>query len=510
MANLAGPHASALENEFRVKNDVHVVSVVSVLLLIGLGLFLHFTKRLRILLLVPPLFVAIALASALTVLFFGSIHGIVLAFGPGIIGLAMDYGLHSCFMGPDSRRTWVANLLGLVTTCVVLLVMIFSQIPLVRQLMFFSIVGLCLGYAFFYVIMNKYPEAFRSQPYSLAPTKAYWPGFVSVLLVIGSLAFFGLRISFSLQEMNFESKRTSELHRWLFGSGKAPPPLLMIRDEKEALEEGAREKAWASGQKIAYQGPAAELPLAPGQRANLESWRGLLCSKTWKPTAAQSTFFEPFFKDVTCENLSIRSLQAPPAYVKDFKSGPLWVSFFLPTTDAETAVVKAEYPAAASAKDLFSSIPETLYRELIWMLPISLLAAWLILVAYYRDFKRSALAVIPFFTGLGAFVLTSWIGGLPVTFVSIVGLIMVFGMSLDYGVFVVNFIGLKDQNSVGVWSALTLCGYVTVAGFLPLLFAQHPVMFQLGHALTWGSVGTYLGSVFGLPWLYRVWGEKQA
>ena len=59
------------------------------------------------------------------------------------------------------------------------------------------------------------------------------------------------------------------------------------------------------------------------------------------------------------------------------------------------------------------------------------------------------------------------------------------------------------------WALLALCGMavVTVAGFVPLLFAHHPVMFQLGHALTWGALGTYLGSVFGLPWLYRRWGK---
>ena len=37
------------------------------------------------------------------------VTGLTLAFGPEIIGLSMDYGIHSAFLDPKSAKTWRAN-----------------------------------------------------------------------------------------------------------------------------------------------------------------------------------------------------------------------------------------------------------------------------------------------------------------------------------------------------------------------------------------------------------------
>ncbi len=78
---------------------------------------------------------------------------------------------------------------------------------------------------------------------------------------------------------------------------------------------------------------------------------------------------------------------------------------------------------------------------------------------------------------------------------------MIFGFSLDYGIFAANVRDHDSEQGSEVRSALTLTTMMTLAGFLPLLFALHPAMRHLGQALVAGTIGTYLGSVSGIPFL---------
>ncbi len=92
---------------------------------------------------------------------------------------------------------------------------------------------------------------------------------------------------------------------------------------------------------------------------------------------------------------------------------------------------------------------------------------------------------------------------LPLSFISLIGLLMVFGFSLDYGIFVVDLMRHRNEGKFGVWSALGVCSFSAVAGFAPLVFAGHPVLNDLGQILLWGSVGTFIGTFWGIPGLYR-------
>ena len=505
-----GPHASTLENETQVRSDMEIVSVVGALLLVILAGGLIWTKRTSLLALVPLLFLSILGATLTTIAIFGSIHGIVLSFGPGIVGLAMDYGIHSAFMDPKSKKTWNANFLGILTTLVVLVVMFFSQIPLIRELMFFSMAGLIFGFLLFYIFMHRFADFFSLTTYPLQPSKSKIGGAMSALLLLGVFLFPVLKVSLDLRQMNFESPQTFALHNWLFSPSQSKTSLILTEPTESAFASSQTELKWAQENKIGYQGISSLLPSEDVQKTHLENWKKLLCPTTKiNLSETDKKFFAPFFKEVNCENLRVRDLKNPPAYLMDQQYEGHWLSLFFANNTEQEQKIKTQFPSASSPGDLFSQIPTIFGRELAWMMPLSIFAALFILFLYYREVRKSLLAMIPFLTGLGTFFWICWIFSMPITFVSVIGLIMVFGMSLDYGVFVINFMGLKEKSAIGVWSALTLCGYVTTAGFFPLVFAKHPVMFQLGQSLTWGAVGTYLGSVFTLPWLAFLWSPKE-
>jgi predicted exporter len=88
-------------------------------------------------------------------------------------------------------------------------------------------------------------------------------------------------------------------------------------------------------------------------------------------------------------------------------------------------------------------------------------------------------------------------------FVSLVGLLMVFGTATDYGVFCANYYLNSQLTRRGIWTALLFSGVVTIVGFLPLLFTRHIVLRQLGEPLCLGTVGTLIGTFLVQPWWMR-------
>jgi predicted RND superfamily exporter protein len=105
--------------------------------------------------------------------------------------------------------------------------------------------------------------------------------------------------------------------------------------------------------------------------------------------------------------------------------------------------------------------------------------------------------------------LVAWfhiIFGLELSFISLMGLIMIYGMSVDYGIFAtdidrrtLNIFGNDAGKNRGVWTSIFLAAFTTVAGFLPLDFCRHPVLIDLGRTLTLGMIGTLLGTFWGVP-----------
>jgi predicted exporter len=165
---LVGPHASTFTNERQVMSDLRRVSILGLLFTLAQVAYLIFSKRARALWLFPPVLLAIAASTALTVLIFGSIHGLTLSFGTGLIGLALDYGLHSAF-NMEKRGVWRANLCGIVTSLCGFGVLYFSEIPLIRQLMTFALIGVIVAGLIFYLLHNWRGEYFSLRPMNYEP-----------------------------------------------------------------------------------------------------------------------------------------------------------------------------------------------------------------------------------------------------------------------------------------------------------------------------------------------------
>lgn len=508
-----GAHASTLENETQIKQDLERVSVVSYLLLFVLGGFVFFTRRWRLIVNLPPILGATFLSAVATVLLFGRIHGLTLAFGPGLIGLSMDYGLHIAFSN-QPERIWKANLSGLLTTVIVLFIVMMSEIPLLQQLMFFSSLGLLLGSAFIYIIFKLSPSAIAVRPYRIkAPQSPLFSLSVVALVAISIFGAFKTELNLDMRQLGFESAARTELNRWFYESAGGQGPLLQVSrgDGARAFSEAHEQKAWAESQGLRLKNAASFLPSEGDQRANLASWDGGYCGDAaWVRGLSDPArrFFQPFFKEQNCgarQPQLLHDPQSAPSYVRDFGSKGKWLTVWSPGSNRETELIKARYPEVISFVDIAMLFPKVFAQELKWMTPLSIGLAFLILVVYYRRLGLAALAVTPFFSGLGLYLLFAMILSWKTTFISVIGLIMVFGFSLDYGVFATDLMRRqRDRPDDGIWTALSVSTIVNVAGFFPLILCQHPVLKCLGQTLFLGTIGTFIGSIWGIPGLYRL------
>lgn len=127
---------------------------LSLLASLGVGLILWLSFRsLRVVVLATlPVASGVAVAVTTVVVLFGSIHGITLAFGITLLGVALDYPIHLFSHATQSARgdyghIWPTLGLGLLTTSLGYCILLLSDFSGLVQLGVFAITGLCAAFA---------------------------------------------------------------------------------------------------------------------------------------------------------------------------------------------------------------------------------------------------------------------------------------------------------------------------------------------------------------------------
>lgn len=501
---LIGPHASTLENKNEIIRDLNSVSRAGTVVLFLFALSLILMKRARLLLIIPPILISVGLATLVTVAVYGSIHGLVLAFGVGLVGISYDYGSHSA-LNPENPSVWEANWFGYLTTIAVLVILMFSQIPLLRQMMFFSTVGLTAAFFSLLALHRFFPNYSRAEPLSVVPKAKTWKWVLVAFIQLGLLASWKVDLQFDMASFDFQSPKQRETATWLFSRFKSGIPLFEIVTEQNALDQSNERLTWAKKEGIRAQNAALYLPPIQTQEAHLQTWRRSHCAGFLESLPPEQTrFFEPALANLRCESLQPRGLSGLPSYIRDFNWENQWITLWLPKNLSESNRIQAAYPNAASLKSLVNLLPQTLTREIKWMAPLSFIVVGLLLFFYFKNLRLALIALIPFMTGLG---LLSWfhvLTGTPFSFISLLALVMLYGMSIDYGIFSADTCRYTQMREVkGVWTALFMASLTTVAGFIPLDFCNHPVLIDLGRTLTLGMVGSVLGTYWGVPAAFK-------
>ncbi|MDR2104138.1 MAG: MMPL family transporter [Deferribacteraceae bacterium] len=174
--NISGiPLHSAYTSSASAKEGV-AITIFSFLIILAISIFV-----LRSLMVFPLSFTVIALAFAaaffLTSALFGEIHVLTLLFGASLIGLSIDYILHFIveFNSKDSASEAIATVRSAIissffTSAAGFAVIFVSALPLLKQMAFFSMVGLL---SVFLAVLSIYPLIYSKVKREKKPFSSY-------------------------------------------------------------------------------------------------------------------------------------------------------------------------------------------------------------------------------------------------------------------------------------------------------------------------------------------------
>jgi hypothetical protein len=404
-------------------------------------------------------------------------------------------------------RVWRANFIGYLTTIAVFLVMAFSGIPLVREIMLFAFVGVTVAISLFYAGTKLIPENYQIRPFPIVPIQngaAPWILGASILALTASGIF--LQPDFSLQNLEQSTIREKQITRALFSAGKTLRPLFRVHSGDTPESEFIREQDLARKIGVRVVNRLTFLPTIVEQEENLAKWRALSCASRpmdWQLDETYRRFFAPFFSLVSCESLRKMHPTADSDYSGTIHGEGKWLSTFLPSRQTQEDEIRSAFPESFSIREVVELFPARIRWEMIWMCPLVLLIVGGIVWLSYGNWKVTLAVFIPWTVGAAFACVGLWFSSSGFGFVSIVGLLMVFGIATDFGVFCANYYINSQLIRQGIWTALLLSSLVSFLGFVPLLFAEHVVLRQLGEPLVLGTLGILVGTFFVQPWWMR-------
>ncbi len=496
-AALIGPHGATLANKGMIMNDLSWVSFLGIALLALEVGFIVWMGQWRLMLILIPVGLSMGVAALLTIAIYGKIHGLVLAFGGGIVGLIMDYGLHAAFYR-ETKQVWRSNIFGFLTTLICLVIIAFSQVPLLRQLLIFSIFGFVFGYLFLFLCRNWIATRLYTEPMALTIPKSHLLSILAILSVVSAFIFpWFVKPQFDIRQFETLSPIASRMTRELFQKSYSEPPLMSWDSVDGWIERAHQEKQFADTHQLQLESIANYLPTQAVQASHLATWQKVGCTLPGL-SSDQKKLFAPFLSNLSCQTRE----KSVPSYSQHLEARGLGLSVWFPKTNEERELIQKNFKTL-SLKGILDQLPTRLMKEVGWMFPLALTGIFLALWFYYRRFGIALLGLVPFLGGMGFTYAVSWITGIPLSFISLIGLIMVLAFSFDYSIFILDLELGRLDSTPATLSGLWYAAITTIVGFVPLLFCEHRVLLQLGMALVCGAIGSLLGGFWGIPLLLR-------
>ena len=528
---LSGPAAFAVDARESIVVESRKLSLLAGLG-VGLILWLSYRSARLILLATVPAASGVLVAVTVVTVLFGSIHGITLAFGVTVLGVAMDYPIHlfshmARAANSGYGHIWPTLGVGLLTTSLGYCVLLLSDFSGLAQLGVFAISGLCAAAAVTRWML----------PHWLAQSTAVCTGAERLGTVVKTsraarsllwLASIGLLLAVILdqrpwlesdiaalspvptasKEMDRELRAAlgaSEASHLIYVSGESVQTVLERQEQLLPLLQSGRGQALFDGfEAAAYLLPSiatqaqrvARLPSSDTLRAALaEAMRGL---------PLDPSRFEPFIADVEA------SRNQPPLLPGAANSAPLdirlasllkkrGVTWFGPIFliglknpgALESQVNALELDGvyfldlhAASSRMLDRFMSETL-SQAAWL--ALLIAATLLLTQRDGGLRISAAVLL----SLGGDVALLHLAGETLSIFHIIGLLLVLGIGLDYGLFRAR---TPATGQAGTRHALRTCWLSTLMVFALLSSSEVPVLHALGSTVAIGVSLCYLVS----------------
>lgn len=533
----SGPGAFSVLMQRRTEAEAQMYGSVDTIGIIVLLLVAYRSFRILVLGLLPLLSAAAAGLAAVAG-FFGTVHGITLAFGFTLIGVAQDYPVHlfshqhrGLDAAANARALWPTLATGVASTCIAYLAFLFSGVTGLAQLSVFTFIGLAVAaLTTRFLVPPLMPEVERDPGDSVFLGRLWnriaglprplWLGVVSALACVGFLWF-----------------SPQPLWQNDLGSLTPVPRSLIARDTVLRRELGAPDvrhllviegpDAQAVLERTAALDPALGQLVAEGAissfgdasrylptKAVQERRRGRLPAPEQLRTALAAALqgmpfkpgvFEPFLEEVECAR------QLPALGPADLAGTPLaamvdgllldrdghWISLITLVDVKDVLALSALAERAGSDVTLLDlrqaseSLVEHQRERILWCLAMSAVLLVVVVSMALRTASRVRRVLAPMALTTLIIVTMLHAAGVSLNLFHLISLVLAAGLGLDYALF---FEHASDDPAMQrrTLHAVIVCSLATVLVFGLLAFSTLPVLRAIGTTVAIGVVSNFV------------------
>jgi predicted exporter len=537
----SGASRFAVESERRIKGDVYAIAACSFFGLAAIFLLLVGGPWRFVLVAVPPL-AGILVATTLCLLWLGRLDGLTVAFGAALMGVAVDYSVHILVhhgLAPEeedahatARRLRGTLGLGAATTVASFAGMALTSVPAFREMSGFAMIGLtaALGAALFVLPdllgpARSVPPRAQRLARSLAGAvrgleRRRWVPLAGVLALLLAAPLLLPRLHWVddlsrlgdldpklFQEDQRVRDRISRFDAGRFVVAAAPDPAAAIRLNDEVHRR--LQPVIAAG---GLEGTRSLHSLLWSEELQRRNLRAIEAEKDLPQRVASAFAAEGFRPEAFGEfRRYLETGPPPPLRLADLRQSAFadlispWifslgdrtaVATYLRGLHSEEAVRAAIqglpgvylFDNRTFVNDVYREFRESTLEQ---MLVGSALVIGLLL-ARYRRWRPALAAFLPSLLVALALLEVFALTATDTNLLHVMSLLMVLGMGVDYGIFVVDSAGDRAHFGATMLSLLVSCA-TTVFVFGTLAISSNPALRAIG--VTTG-LGVALALVF--------------
>jgi hypothetical protein len=497
-AHLIGRHYDFYINQTQIQSDVNVITSVSVILFLLAFGFLYKNKHLKVLVSLVPSVIATLVSFIILSLTKGPLHGLTLSFGFGIIGLGMDYGIHFLF-SKDRKNAFISNIFGLITTLSVFFVFSFSSIPIIEEMMMFSMIGIVVSFILSHIILNR----FKVSHYLNFSTVGSEKHLVIFYIAIMCIPLLGLnQYDFNMRRFNYTPTEHKEIQNWFYEKWGERKLYFKIykSDEIGKIQSDYLEltKNYPEGESLFKHIPSLDL-----MKENVGLWRKFFNETTF--TNQEKLLYKPFLDQwkVISSTQDLLPSVLKKKFLSHLQGDNKYINLWF-VDRKQDALSPFLLEKSHSIENILNKASKNIFNELKTFVIITFTIITLILFIRYRSIKKALICLTPFLFSLGLFFLVNLVLGTPITFMTLMGLLLLYGISVDYGIFTTDHYlneGAKDFKELN--TSLLFSWASSFIGFVPLILCRHNVLHDLALAVVVGLVGTILCTFYIVPQFAR-------
>jgi len=533
---LSGAPVIALATRDRIRGDSQRFSVIASFIVLII-LFTAYRRVSVTVFSVIPLGIAMILATGMVSVIFGNVHGITLAFGITLLGVAVDYPVHLLSHRNSqedllhaAQKIWPVIRIGAITTGLGYLSMLFAGFDGLVQLGVFSVTGIVVS-----VLTTRYllPELDRFvsgatgwKPRALERLASmHIAGGRLLAVVLAAICIVVLTsaervMSDDLSEISpIPAELARRDHQLREQLGLSEPRYVVFikgRDIESVLQKQERvvpvlQTLTKSGELASFDAASRILPSARTQTQRQQQLpdRATLKQRMQRAlvgTPFKAGTFDAFIADVehsrtlkpmliedlsgTAIGLSLESMLHQRA---DYALGVITlggVSAPLRIVDAVDALGDSNI-WFVDLKQATGQHVRDFSRGMLKSIGLALGVILLVLVVSLRDIRRVANVVLP----VGAAVLVAaavpLIMGGTLNLFHLVSLLLVAGLGVDYALFFTQP-WQNEEDRLGTFHSVVVCSLSTIGVFATLSVSDVPVLHSIGITVSVGALSSFL------------------